>query len=134
MEPIAVPWGKGEKLPLQIPPAWRVVAQGEVSAPKPIQDLSAAVRRGLEEPIGAPPLHTLVGPDTRIALVMDDMSRPTPVSRLAPVVLDRLIEAGAKPENITGLFAIGTHQAMAPHEMEARASFPMTPPRSEGHP
>jgi nickel-dependent lactate racemase len=98
-----------------------VVAQGNVSAPEPIHCLPAAVRQGLEQPIGAPPLRTFVGPDTRIALVMDDPTRPTPVSRLAPVVLDALIEAGAQPENITGLFAIGTHRTMEPREMEARA-------------
>jgi nickel-dependent lactate racemase len=121
LEPILLPWTKGEKLPLKIPAGWQVIAQGDVNAPKPIQDLSAVVRRGLEEPIGAAPLRTSVGPDTRIALVMDDASRPTPVSRLALVILDGLMEAGARPENITGLFAVGTHRPMQPQEMEARA-------------
>jgi nickel-dependent lactate racemase len=52
---------------------------------------------------------------------MDDLSRPTPVDRLAPVVLDVLIGAGPSPDNITGLFAIGTHEVMSPTQMEKRA-------------
>lgn len=41
--------------------------------------------------------------------------------RLAPVVLDYLLEAGARPEHITGLFAIGAHRTMNAEEMAARA-------------
>jgi hypothetical protein len=53
MEPIPLPWGKGEKLPLRIPAGWQVIAKGDVKATKPIQDLPAAVGIGLEEPTGA---------------------------------------------------------------------------------
>ena len=121
MEPIELPWGRGETLSLRIPPSWRVIAQSNPSLPEPISDLPAAIRAGLGHPIGLPPLHELVGPKTRIALVMDDASRPTPVHRLAPTVLDYLIEAGAEPENISGLFAIGTHRVMSSEEMRTRA-------------
>ncbi len=121
MEPIALPWGREGTLPLDMPSTWRVVARGDIRTPEPISDLAASIREGLDDPIGSPPLHTLVGPGTRVALVMDDPGRPTPVRRLAPVVLDYLIEAGAQPENITGLFAIGTHRVMSSEEMAARA-------------
>ena len=121
MNQVELPWGSGESLPLKMPPAWQVVALGQVRSPEPLPCLGAAVRKGLQEPIGALPLRDLVEPDTRVALVMDDLSRPTPVDRLAPVVLDALIEAGARPEHIQGLFAIGTHNPMTQEEMEMRA-------------
>jgi nickel-dependent lactate racemase len=121
VEPIALPWGRGDKLLLQIPAAWHITAQGAAVAPQPIPCLHTAVRQGLEQPTAAPPLRSSVGPDTRIALVMDDFSRPTPVSRLAPLVLDALTEAGATPGNITGLFAVGTHRPLQAREMAARA-------------
>jgi nickel-dependent lactate racemase len=104
-----------------MPAEWRVVTESDVRPPERIQDLPAAIRSGLDEPIGCSPLHDLVDPDTTIALVMDDPGRPTPVSRLTAVILDVLSEAGARPENITGLFAVGAHRTMDDEEMEARA-------------
>jgi nickel-dependent lactate racemase len=121
MEPIQIPWGRQDRLELKIPAGWRLVAQSQVKAPEAIPDLPRAVRAALDIPIGSAPLREFIKPETRIALVMDDIGRPTPVHRLAPVVLDYLLEAGARPENIMGLFAVGTHQLMNSEDMEARA-------------
>lgn len=118
---IELPWGRNGLLSLPLPPCWRLVAQGDVTIPAPLADLQSEVCAGLDQPIGTPPLRDLVGPETRVALVMDDLSRPTPVHRLAPVVLNALLEAGAQPENVTGLFAVGTHRVMRPEEMADRA-------------
>ncbi len=127
MGPVDLPWGQGETLPVKLPPAWRAVAESELQTPPPVSRLSAVIRKALDEPIGSAALRELVGPETRIALVMDDEGRPTPVKRLAPVVLDYLLRAGARPENITGLFAVGTHRLMNREAMEARAgSFVVT--------
>jgi hypothetical protein len=129
-DPIALPWGLEEGLPLRLPPTWQVVVRGDLKTPPPVADLSAAIRQALETPLGCAPLRELVGPETCIALVMDDAGRPTPVSRMAPAVLDYLIEAGADPEKIIGLFAIGTHRAMSFRDMEARAGPFVCPGRT----
>lgn len=121
METIELRWTEADLLPLRLPAEWRVVTESDVRPPEPVQDLPAAIRKGLKEPIASPPLHELVGPETTVALVMDDPGRPTPVSRLAAVVLNVLIEAGARPENISGLFAVGAHRTMERQEMETRA-------------
>lgn len=121
MEPIELPWGREEKLSIKLPSAWRLIAESDLAAPAPVGDLTAAVREALDDPIGSAPLRDLVGPDTRVALVMDDEGRPTPVDRLAPVVLDYLLKAGVRPEKVTGLFALGTHEPMSAQGMEARA-------------
>ncbi len=126
MAAIEIPWGMQDKLALRIPGTWRVIAQSGVDAPDPVSDLPRAVRAALDAPVGLPPLRELVKPETRIALVMDDIGRPTPVHLLAPVVLDCLIEAGARPEHITGLFAVGTHRLMTLDEMDARAGASVT--------
>jgi nickel-dependent lactate racemase len=120
-KPIQIPWGHDQKLKIDLPAGWKVIAESEEIAPESIGDLASVIRKSLEEPVGLPSLRELAGPDTRIALVMDDMGRPTPMDRLAPVVLDYLLEAGARPENITGLFAVGTHEVMSAGQMEARA-------------
>lgn len=121
MEPLELPWGRGEALPLRLPPQWRVVACHRPRVLPPLEDLPAAVQMQLGRPIGAPPLRDLVGPGTRVALVMDDASRPTPIPLLAPLVLGHLLAAGVRPEHVTGLFAIGTHRTLSQEEMAARA-------------
>jgi nickel-dependent lactate racemase len=118
---IELAWGRSEVLSLQIPPRWQITAHSQLVTPPPIPDLSAAIREGLRQPIGLPPLAESVGPETRVVLVMDDGSRPTPMHRLAPVVLDALLAAGARTENITGLFAVGSHRPMSAEEMAATA-------------
>ncbi|HEM61076.1 MAG TPA: DUF2088 domain-containing protein, partial [Chloroflexi bacterium] len=79
MRSTEIPWGRGETLELMLPPEWRLVAQGQFDAPPAFDDLCTALRQALDRPVGSPPLRELVGPETRIALVMDDESRPTPL-------------------------------------------------------
>ena len=121
MDPTPLPWSQDKILPLQLPPTWKVVVGGDLETPPPIPDLSAAIEQALKAPFGFAPLGEFVDPGTRITLVMDDAGRSTPVSHLAPAVLDYLVDAGAEPEKITGLFAIGTHKVMTFNEMESRA-------------
>jgi nickel-dependent lactate racemase len=117
--PMDLPWGLGKTLELRVPPTWQVIAQDMLAPPPPISVLAAAIRETLDGPAGSVPLHAMVERKTKIALVMDDAGQPTPVPLLAPVVLDCLLEAGAEAKNITGLFAIGTHQVMSTEDMEA---------------
>lgn len=104
MPSLELPWGRGEPLPLRLPPQWRVVACHRPRVLPPLEDLAGAVEAQVERPIDAPPLRCTVGPETRVALVMDDASRPTPVSLLASLLLEHLLGAGGRPEHVTGLF------------------------------
>jgi nickel-dependent lactate racemase len=118
---IELPWGRGETLPLHIPLGWQIIAHSRLVTPPPIADLRSAIHDRLRQPIGLAPLAEPVDPETRIALVMDDGSRPTPMHRLAPLVLDALLAARVRTENITGLFAVGSHRPMSADEMAKRA-------------
>ncbi|NHA15355.1 lactate racemase domain-containing protein [Thioalkalivibrio sp. XN279] len=46
----------------------------------------------------------------KIAIVVDDHSRPTPVNQLLVPLLDALVEIGIEPSNIKILVAVGTHE------------------------
>jgi len=121
MIPLELPWGSGSQIKIALPQTWRVVTDSAGYFPEPIQDLIKSIIKNLDHPIESQPLWEFVNPNTRIALVMDDNGRPTPVNHLAPIVLDYLLSAGASQENITGLFAIGTHDVMSAAEMASRA-------------
>ena len=76
-----------------------------------------AVVDALDSPIGSKPLNELVGPNRTVTLLSDDWTRPTPVYRIMPVVIDRLLSHGVKEENIRIIVARGTHGALSREQM-----------------
>lgn len=75
------------------------------------------VRRALENPIGAPRLKDIVKPGEKIAIITSDITRPCPTYRIMPPLLDELYSAGCKPQDITLVFALGSHRPHTPDEM-----------------
>ncbi len=116
---ITLPWGN-EELRLELPSAWRVQGVLTPAALPGVPDPLAEVRRSLAEPIGAPRLSELARPGTRVALVVDDGSRPTPVSTIALAVIGELEAAGVRREDITVVPALGLHRPMTEEELAQR--------------
>ena len=75
------------------------------------------VRRALDNPIGAPCLKDIVKPGEKIAVITSDITRPCPTYRIMPPLLDELYTAGCRPEDITLVFALGSHRRHTPEEM-----------------
>lgn len=69
-----------------------------------------AVRHALANPIGAELLQNSIHPGQKIAIITSDISRPFPGYDVLPTVLDALYLGGAKPEDITVVFALGSHR------------------------
>ena len=70
----------------------------------------AEVLRALREPIGAPRLKDIVKPGEKVAVVTSDVTRPMPTAKVMPALLDELYAGGVKPEDITLVFALGSHR------------------------
>ena len=81
----------------------------------------AAVRYALAHPIGAVPLRDLAKPGQKIAIVASDVSRPVPSYELLPAILEELTAAGCRDEDITVVFALGSHRHHTPQEQERLA-------------
>lgn len=79
------------------------------------------VRRALAHPIGAPLLKEVVHPGEKIAIVTSDITRPMPTYVVMPPLLDALYEAGVRKEDITLVFALGSHRHHTPEEMKKLA-------------
>lgn len=79
------------------------------------------VRRALASPIGAPLLEEVVKPGEKIAIVTSDITRPMPTYVVMPALLDALYRAGIKKEDITLVFALGSHRKHTPEEMKKLA-------------
>lgn len=104
---------------LHLPGAWL----GEWIDPQPAaaaQNLFELVEHALDQPVGAPRLGELLKPAQKIAIIVDDLTRHTPVRQVLPLVLDRLAETGAAREDICLVIALGGHRLMTPAEVESK--------------
>jgi nickel-dependent lactate racemase len=81
-----------------------------------VLDARAEIERALKEPVGSKRLSEIVKPEHKVAIVVDDATRPAPSHLLVPPILDELNMAGVKNENITIIFGCGTHKAVKNEE------------------
>ena len=81
-----------------------------------VPDVGAEILRALNSPIGNKPLNEIVKGGSRVAIVVDDVTRPAPSKLMIPPLLERLSQLGVKEEDITVIFGCGTHRAVKPEE------------------
>ena len=82
---------------------------------------AAEVARALASPIGSPRLGEIVCPGEKIVIVTSDITRPMPTWVAMPPLLDELYGAGVRPEDITLVFALGSHRPHTEAEMRKLA-------------
>jgi len=116
---IELPWGS-EKIRLDLPERWNLAGVLEPAALPGVADPAAETARSLAEPIGSLRLGHLVHPEARVAVVVDDGSRPTPVHQILPAVISELNRAGVQLSQITLIPALGVHRPMSEAELFAR--------------
>lgn len=75
-------------------------------------DLTGAkeVERALNHPIGAPVIGDLVKPQMKVCIITSDITRPMPTKIVLPPLIERLNAAGVRDEDITVVFALGSHR------------------------
>lgn len=81
-----------------------------------VADSKVEIERALKEPIGSKRLAEIVRPESRVAIVVDDATRPAPSDLMLPPLLDELNAAGVKDENVTVVFGCGIHRAVTDEE------------------
>ena len=90
-------WYGDKALTLNFPTNWEVEMLGPKDAPA-LSD--AQIEQAFAEPIGTPRISELAKGKKSAAIVVDDLSRPTPAARVIPFLLRELAAAGvAKVRN-----------------------------------
>lgn len=118
LETVQIPYA-GKTHAFQIP-AHRL---GEVVVPNRLpafEDIAEVTAQALSRPVGSPPLEKLARPGLKAAVIVDDISRPTPTADMLPVVLDRLHMAGMEREAISIVVALGSHRPMTRKELAVK--------------
>jgi len=117
MQELTLTWGAWHgdaPLRLTVPEDWSVnVLTGR--APSALS--GAEVREAFAHPIGSPPLRILAAGKPSAAIVIDDLSRPTPTAELIPLILDELLRGGLSREAITVVIGSGTHRPATQEEI-----------------
>jgi hypothetical protein len=124
--PLTLPWGH-ETIGLSLPDNWHIAATLKPASLVGAADPKAAAEAALRSPVGLPRLCELARPGIKIALVIDDISRPTPVSLIFPAVLAELQAGGVTAAQITVVPALGLHRPMSDAEVYARLGSAATP-------
>jgi nickel-dependent lactate racemase len=101
-------------LPLALPDDANITVVSPQFIPA-LPDPVAALREALRQPIDAPPLRELIGPQDTVAIVFSDITRPAPSHLLIPAVLAELDHIPA--EQIVLCNALGTHRANTDAEL-----------------
>jgi nickel-dependent lactate racemase len=116
---LTLPWGR-ETIDLSLPDGWHVAGTMKPAALSGAADPLLATQAALQNPVGLPRLCELARPGIKVALVIDDISRPTPVSLIFPAVLAELESGGVTLEQITVVPALGLHRPLSEAEVYTR--------------
>jgi nickel-dependent lactate racemase len=92
---------------LRIPESWEL----RICTPKSLPTMSDdQLRKCFADPIGTPRLREIAAGKKTAAVVVEDVTRPMRVDRLAPIVLGELEAGGIARENIVIVSAVGCHK------------------------
>ncbi|MDD4619429.1 MAG: nickel-dependent lactate racemase [Methanosarcina sp.] len=86
------------------------------SEPEKKEDSTSLIKKALENPIKSRRLSEIVNSNSRIVIIVSDITRPTPTAKFLPLLLEELYLGGAKDENITIVFALGLHRNQTAEE------------------
>jgi len=86
------------------------------SEPEIKEDSSFLIKKTLENPIKSKRLSEIVKPYSKAAIIVSDVTRPTPTTKILPPLLEELYLGGVKDENIAIVFALGLHRQQTEEE------------------
>lgn len=111
MKTVKLAYGKSG-LTVAVPDSAVVIEPRHLTA---LADDKGAVMAALRNPIGTPPLSEMVGSQQTVAIVISDITRPTPNHKLIPWLLEELAHVPKK--NIVVINGLGSHRANTREEL-----------------
>ena len=107
---------------LDFPATWDVQVQTMAGHDAPVLG-HAEIQDRLRSPIATAPLRELAQGKRSAVITFDDLTRPTPISAVAPVVVAELLAAGIPSDRIVFLAACGTHRNLEQDEVVRKLGF-----------
>ncbi|OPY65493.1 MAG: hypothetical protein A4E57_03179 [Syntrophorhabdaceae bacterium PtaU1.Bin034] len=113
--------GQGKKETFSLPPNWVATHFLESETGEILSSAGQMATDALDHPAGRG-LDELLAPGKgkKIAVIVDDGTRPTPVREILEILLARIEGAGFSRENIAIVIALGTHGRMNGEALETK--------------
>ena len=114
MKKVAVPvmpWYGDEMMEVEFPDSWDVNVCEMKGAASPVLS-DSGIRKAFSNPIGTKTIAELARGKRDVAILFDDLTRPTPSIVLVPYILEQLAAAGIADDNIRFVSALGAHGSM----------------------
>lgn len=99
-------WYNDHTIELLFPDDWEIRTCWP-DVPPPLSEQE--IRERINMPVNQDPLRKLAKDKSRPVVIIDDLARPTPVSRIMPYILEEFQAAGIRPENVRILVGTGSH-------------------------
>jgi nickel-dependent lactate racemase len=116
MQAIEFPFGSGfVTLNLDLEPAAEVLMPELVPG---VPDELAAIRDAISRPIGSRQLQDLARGKSSVAIVINDITRPSPTEAMLTVIVEKLAQADIPLANIAVLVATGNHVPPTEEELK----------------
>ncbi|HAU38257.1 MAG TPA: hypothetical protein DCX07_11160 [Phycisphaerales bacterium] len=121
MPDVSVPWGAGE-LQFALPENWRVQQIAKASLRAAPDDWQQHLARALNQPTSGPPLGRLLQARRkgRIAIVVEDLTRTSPLSEILELIMREMHHAEVSDENLEIVVASGMHPPMTAEQARAK--------------
>ncbi|CAM3874398.1 nickel-dependent lactate racemase [Alkalicoccus chagannorensis] len=107
---VSILYGKDD-IPLELPEHTRVIEPEDEPG---LPDEMAAVRESMQQPIGSKPLRDRVRAEDKVAIVISDITRPTPDHIMIPAIVAELPHV--PHENFVVINGTGTHRDQTDEE------------------
>ncbi|MBN2185949.1 MAG: DUF2088 domain-containing protein [Dehalococcoidia bacterium] len=104
-------WYGDTELEIDFPDSWEVTICYMHGHDAPTLS-EGEIRKAFRNPIGTKTIEELARGKKEVAILFDDLSRPTPSAVLIPYILEELAAAGIPDDNIRFIAAIGAHGSM----------------------
>ena len=85
------------------------------------------IRKSLREPVGVEPLRKLAGERKSAAIIVDDLTRPTPAFAVLPAILEELEAGGLGEEDIRIVIGMGLHRPLKRFEQRRKVGGRLRP-------
>jgi lactate racemase len=124
MKTVAIEYGEGT-LTADLPDSAEIFIPGEtVPDPTAIEDVAAATRQSILNPIGMPPIPELVGPGSKVTISFPDRVKggfqPSSHRKTAiPILIEECLKAGVEKKDILLICSNGLHRKNTPEEIRA---------------
>lgn len=115
-ETLRFPFGKSE-IEVKIPKE-NILQVLKPREPAGLAEETKEIIRALQNPIGTQPLNRTIEPNSSVALIVSDITRPVPSNKIVPSIIDELNKILVPDENIMIIVALGMHRKNTEEEIE----------------